>query len=343
MDYGMKTTILTYACLALVVTGCATARINRDGPHPAWPSPTATPRVVHLFNLHDASDLGGGDLGDAIGRWITGSRTQAMLRPHAAVVDDREQLYVTDQELQGVHVFDLATGKARFINKVGQTYLVSPVDVAVCGGVVAVSDSALRKVYLLDRQDQLVHTLDKPEGFGRPTGLAYDPDFGELYVVDTLARQVCVFDMKGQLLRTFGSAGGEPGQFNFPTHIAVRNGLVYVTDSLNFRVQAFSRDGQYRFDVGKHGDASGHLGVPKGVAVDSQGHIYVVDSYFSTIQVFDKDGNFLLNFGQTGCEPGQFQLPMSLSIDLKDRLFVCDSFNKRVQVFQFTGASHDEK
>jgi len=232
------------------------------------------------------------------------------------------------------------------IERAGETYFVSPVGVAVCGETLAVSDSALNVIFLMSLDGKLLKTLNKPGGFKRVSGLAYNSKDKLLYAVDTLANEVCAFRLpEGKLVRQFGSSGTEPGQFNFPTHVFLdASGRIFVSDSLNFRVQVFDPAGQYLFHVGRLGDASGHMAVPKGIGVDSFGHIYLVDSYFSAMQIFDQRGRFLLVIGgEPGDAPGSFRTPGGLAVDSKNRIYVCDSYNNRIQVFQYIGGPNDEE
>lgn len=312
--------------------------------HPVWPAPPAVARIIHLKNIRTGSDLVQASGLDAVIRALTGGQEFGLLRPHGVAVWEEKYLYISDQEQQAVVVFNLESGEPFLIEKVGETFLVSPVGVAACGELVAVSDSALNGVFLLTPKGELVKTIRKPGGFERPTGLAYDAARGLLYVVDTLANEICVFDLEANdLVGYVGSRGQARGEFNYPTHIFLdRNGRLYVTDSLNFRVQVFNPQGQYLFHIGELGDASGHLAVPKGVGVDAEGHIYVVDSYFSRVQIFDEEGTFLLAVGEPGAGPGGFLVPSGLTVDSQDRIYVCDSYNKRVQLLQFVRASDHE-
>lgn len=330
------------AAWAAFLLAAACAGCNPKKPaefHPVWPPPPAQPRVRHLQNIRGADDLAKPSFLSGLSRLILGKSNILLLRPHAVAVEEDKRLYVTDQERQAVMVFDLKGGKATMISRAGETFFVSPVGVAVCGETVAVSDSALGAVYLLTPKGKLAATLSKPGGFKRPTGLAYDAKRRRLYVVDTLANEICFFAMpSGRLAGRFGSRGVEHGKFNYPTHICLdAAGRIYVTDSLNFRVQAFTADGKYLFDIGKLGDASGHVAVPKGVAVDSDGHLYIVDSYFGTVQVFDRRGRFLLGVGEPGEQSGAFQVPAGVAIDSKNRIYVCDSHNRRIQLLQYLG------
>ena len=329
--------------LAAWAVGAGCDAPSAETNHPAWPAPPEAPRVVHRKNVRQASDLAKPAPFSELGRLLLGETSPALLRPHGVAVDNGKHLYVTDQERQGVIVFDMQAAGAKLINRAGETFFVSPVGVAACGENFAVSDSALNKVFLMTPAGKLLSTIDTPEGFKRPTGLAYDRAKGQLYVADTIANEICTFDLaSGRLLRRLGKRGTDPGQFNMPTHLCLdAAGRLYVSDSMNFRVQIFSPEGKLVNQIGRLGDASGFMAVPKGVAVDSLGHIYLVDSLFSAVQVFDLQGEFLLNIGKVGTETGFFHVPAGLAVDSDNRIYVCDSQNGRVQIFQYVGDVSD--
>ncbi len=297
------------------------------------------------MDIRSQDDLHRPSVFDGLGRIITGGVRRALIRPNSAVVVGGGLLCVTDQEWQGVHLLEMESAGSRFVSLAEDgLHFVSPVGIAAFADRIAVSDSALNKVFLMTRDGEPAGHIEKPGGFARPTGLAYDSERRELYVVDTLGNEVCVFNSEGELTRRFGSPGTDIGQFNFPTHIFVdQKDRVFVTDSMNFRVQAFDREGRYLFDLGTQGDATGYLAVPKGVGVDGLGHIYIVDSYFSNVQVFDEDGRFLLSVGGPGEGVGQFHVPAGLFVDQQNRIYICDSYNRRVQVLEYiTGANRGE-
>ena len=348
--------------IAVILAAVFSATLAGCGPgeplelHPQWPDSPAPTRIKHIKNVRKSTDLVRPGFFDNIGQLIAGSVPLAMISPNCLAVVAGKYIYVTDQEHQAVLVLDLKKPKSRIITHAGDVFFVSPVGIAVCGDMLAVADSALGEVFLLDAKDKLVKTLKKPvapfnksarkaSGFNRPTGLAWDARTKLLYVVDTLANEICVFDpASGRMVRRFGSHGTNPGQFNYPTHIFLdQTGKIYVTDSLNFRVQMFDMKGKYLFHIGKLGDASGHMAVPKGVGVDRFGHIYIVDSYLSTVQIFDQKGRYLLGIGGPGKESGQFQVPTGLTVDSENKIYVCDSLNNRVQILQYVGGASDEQ
>jgi sugar lactone lactonase YvrE len=146
-----------------------------------------------------------------------------------------------------------------------------------------------------------------------------------------------VLDKSGQVLRTIGKHGSGDGEFNFPTELRFRNGLLAVVDAMNFRVQIFDAHDQLVGKIGRVSDAMGQVYRPKGIAIDSEDHIYLAEGLWGIVQVFDREGQLLYTFGQRGTRLGDFQLPAGLYIDSNDAVYVVDSYNRRVQVFQYHG------
>lgn len=264
-----------------------------------------------------------------------------MARPYGIAVDSRGRLIVTDPGANGVHIFDPAQHKYRFIerqDKIKES-MFQPQCVAVdAKDNIYVTDSEAGKVFVFEPSGKLrrvLGTLKGGEGFfKRPTGIAIDPETQNIYISDTLRDRIFVLDQDGQVLRTIGKHGVAQGEFRLPTHLLFQNGTLVVVDALNFRVQFLDRDGTFRGMIGATGDPNNGIYRPKGIAIDSEGHIYLAESEWGSVQVFDREGNLLYTFGN-GTGFGQFHLPAGLFIDRGDRVFVVDSYNHRVQVFQY--------
>lgn len=298
-----------------------------------WPQPPAEPRIEYLYSFHAPEDLGirppfFSRMWDA----IAGAENREMLKPYAVAVDG-DRLAVADPGLAVIHLFDTGRGEYRRIGKAGDITLRSPVAVVFGAERLFVADSGLGKVFAFDAGGAAAFTID---GIERPAGLAYDRDRGRLYVADTLAHKIVVFDQTGRRLFSFGRRGGETGTFNYPTHLFLRAGRLYVNDTMNFRLQIYDLEGNVVSGFGRHGDGSGDFSQPKGVGADRDGHVYVADAMFDAVQIFDAAGNFLLAFGKTGTGAGDFWLPGGLFV-AGDRIYVADTYNRRVQVFRFLG------
>ena len=300
-----------------------------------WPEPPQQARIRLVGVFGEPEDLGiRQSFLSRFWGWIAGAQARDMVRPYAIAVDG-DRLAVADPGVGAVHLFDTAGGDYARIEWAGERLLLSPVGVAFAGEALYVADSALGEILVFDAKGELIRTI---EGVERPTGLAWDPRAGRLYVTDTLSHSVVVLDADGKRLFEFGGRGTGDGEFNYPSHLALAGGRLYVNDTMNFRLQSFDLDGNFVSSFGSHGDGTGDFAQPKGVGLDSEGHIYVVDALFNRVQIFDEGGALLLAFGGDGGAPGEFWLPSGMHI-AKDRIYVADSYNRRVQIFQFLGGT----
>ncbi len=341
-------TLMMALGLLLFSSGCGTpapANVSQKAPValPAWPGPPAEPRIRYVRSVSAPNEWG--VTKSFVRRMIdalTGRGEEHFIRP-TGVAERDGVLYVADPGARALWILDPVRNEFVKVVQVREEALGSPVAVAVrADGAVFVADTWLKKVFLLDRGGKLIRVAAE-EGLARPAGLAYDAARQRLYVVDSATHRVSVYGPEGTLIRTWGQAGIQDGEFNRPTHLALdRSGTLLVTDALNFRIQAFDREGRFLWKLGRPGDGSGDLAAPKGLGADSEGHIYVVDALFDAVQIFDRDGTLLLAFGDRGTQAGQFWLPGGLFITPQDRIYVADAYNQRVQVFVFTGDSGRE-
>lgn len=268
-----------------------------------------------------------------------------LVRPYSVTTDSQGRIIVSDPGAHGVHVFDFANQKYKFLTRgSGKDALLAPQCVAVDKqDNIYVTDSDSGKVFVWEaggKFQRVIGSLKGGEGyFKRPTGIAIDSDAQRIFVTDTLRDKIFVMDMQGSVLQTIGKRGSGDLEFNFPTELRISEQDLIVVDAMNFRIQVLDRSGTFKYAIGHLGDRPGDFFRPKGVSIDSEGHIYVVEGLNADVQVFDDQGRLLYYFGQKGSGPGQFQLPTGVFIDKNDRIFVADSYNHRVQVFRYFGLS----
>lgn len=269
---------------------------------------------------------------------------RSLVRPYSIALDSRGRIIVTDPGAGGIHVFDFAQHKYKFLQRQDKDKdaMLAPQCVAVDEqDNIYVTDSEAGKVFVFRSDGKFLHTLGslkRGEGFfKRPTGIAVDSAAQKIYVTDTLRNKIFVLDMNGDVIKTIGNNGTGAAEFNYPTEILrLRNDLA-VVDAMNFRVEVIDSSGVMRYELGKLGDGLGQMFRPKGIAVDSEGHLYVVEAMTGRVQVFDEQGRLLYYFGGRGQHLGEFQLPAGIAIDRDDRIYVVDSINRRVQVFRYFG------
>ncbi|MEO0684431.1 MAG: scytonemin biosynthesis PEP-CTERM protein ScyF [Cyanobacteria bacterium J06649_11] len=187
--------------------------------------------------------------------------------------------------------------------------------------------------------------------FFGPGGMDFDNQ-GNLHVTDFSGDVVKVYGRDGELVKTYGSLGREPGQYDGPAGIAIseNTGNIYINDQFNNRIQVLDSEQNFLYAFGNEGTEPGQFNEPIGIDVDEQDNIYVADSQNNRVQVFDKDGNLLTIFGEAvenagppapgeppfatnpaDLEPGKFNWSGGLSYN-NGKLLVGDFFTGRVQV-----------
>ncbi len=347
--------LLLIAVLA-TLTACAqapkTLRIaplpDPEGGAPVWPKGTEVPRFVYVGDLTgEANFIAETDASAGRGfvAWLVGlgrERRQPVVlqRPQGVAEGPDGRIWVSDVSRQAVFLFDAAAGELRVLENAGNNIrFIAPIGLApLDNGEILVADAELGYVVRLSAEGEPVGALGRGQ-LQRPTGIAVESSSGRVYVADTRANAVLVFDAQGQFEFQFGDDGQGPGQLNAPTYLAVAEGRVYVTDTLNARVQLFDTGGRYLSQFGERGLYVGNLTRPKGIAASDDGLVYLVESYYDHLLVFDRDGRYLLPIGGAGHGPGQFFLPSGVSAGRAGRVYVADMMNGRVAVYQFLGGA----
>ncbi len=332
-----------------------------------WPNPPAIARIQWKSQFTgekiDPAAFKKGASAKQKQKWmdrLAGGKTQAeqeldipfqLLRPFGLAVDSKGKIYVADQSVGAVFIFNTENTDVEMIrNKheasFGLIYGLAMDD----NDRLFVTDIKMRHVAVFDAKHK-EETSFGADVLGRPGGVAIDTENRLLYVVDTENDVVAVFDADSfKLLRKIGTPGKKhtltaPGTFSLPSNVAVdKDGNVFVTDTFNDRVEVFDADGNFINTFGKNGDGPGYFERPKGVAIDGDGHVWVVDGAQDRVQVFDQDGRLLIYFGKHGEWPGMFMQANDIAIDKQNRVFISEQFLGRVQMFRYvTNAEAEEK
>jgi streptogramin lyase len=199
-----------------------------------------------------------------------------------------------------------------------------------------------------------------PEGrsWGATSAVFPTPDGRGIWVAERCGANLCVesevdpvllFDLEGNLLRSFGA-----GTMAWPHGMFVDDeGSVWVTDAVGYApvpdgwghvVLKFSPQGELLMTLGQRGvagDGPDTFNKPSDVLVAPDGHIFVADGHDAggnnRIVKLAPDGSFVAEWGETGGEDGQFRDPHALAMDSRGRLFVGDRGNSRIQIFDQDG------
>jgi len=167
---------------------------------------------------------------------------------------------------------------------------------------------------------------------------------GRIFIADTIARKIVVFDSAGTYLTSFGSSGSGDGQFGGIGSIIVDSAFNVFVGASN-RIQKFTIGAgpvwTYNAQVGTHGSGDAQfLQVPTGLALDATNRVYAVDAGTGHIQRFTNNLVFIDRAGSLGTGPGQFPDSLtspigglvSIGVDTTTgNVYTADS--SRVQVF----------
>jgi DNA-binding beta-propeller fold protein YncE len=265
-----------------------------------------------------------------------------MIGPYGIAVDSKGIVYVADQRVGAIFIFNTETRDCQMIRNGMEAHFGWINGLAVDDDDrLFVSDGKMHRVLIFNAKRQVESQIT--EGLQDPVGVAIDTTNRFVYVVDTQQDQVNVYDADSlKLLRRIGTGGKNhflttPGDFGAPQGVAVdQDGNVYVTDTMNDRVEIFDADGNFLSTFGKAGDGPGYFARPKGIAVDSDGHIWVADQMQDRLQVFNREGVLLTYVGQGHGElPGQFKSITGVAIDKQNRVFTTEQEPGRLQVFRY--------
>lgn len=175
---------------------------------------------------------------------------------------------------------------------------------------------------------------------GMPVGLCAAPD-GKLFVADTHYSRILIYDQDGQILKTFGEPGTEPGKLGLPTDLAIdKDGNIYISQMIEInRISKFDKDFNFIKDFGGPDAGEASLSRPTGLTIDKDNTLWVADAVHDRLVAFSLDGQLLRTFGTTGNQPGQFRYPYDTALLPDGTLVVAEFGNSRLQQIDKEGHS----
>lgn len=188
--------------------------------------------------------------------------------------------------------------------------------------------------------------------FRQPTDVAWDSE-GNTYISDGyINSRVAKFDKNGTWVKSWGTKGNGPGQFNLPHAIAVdRNNNVYVGDRSNRRVQVFDTDGKFlrMFTIDVPPDPATRavngntptgqrlaqvIGAPNSLCITpGQNQVMFVgeSTYPGRIFKVSLDGKVLGVIGRSGRQLKEFSGAHALACPSENEVYAAETSNWRVQ------------
>ena len=184
------------------------------------------------------------------GRWGTdpGQTTQ----PTAIVLDSDDHVYVPDEFMHNVSIFD-REGKflerwGEFGTGVGQFNRPSGIAIDSDGNPHIV-DHLNARVQKLSPDGKFISSFGtfgtEPGQFNFPWGISIDSEDG-IWIADWRNDRIQRFTPDGEFVSVLGSSGSSDGQFDHPSGVHVASdGTVFIADWRNDRVQVFGQDGSH--------------------------------------------------------------------------------------------------
>ncbi len=165
----------------------------------------------------------------------------------------------------------------------------------------------------------------------KPYGLALHD--GKIYVCDTVAHNIEVFDLKKKRATYFEPQG--EGKLRLPINISIdADGTRYVADTMRQQVLIYAKDGTFVAAMGKKDELK-----PSDVAITSD-RLYITDLNNHAVKVFSKADRkllFAIPLDEKNDKEKLF-LPSNLAVDNNGkRLLVSDTGANRVQVYDLDG------
>ena len=158
-----------------------------------------------------------------------------------------------------------------------------------------------------------------------------------IYATDTSKDRIVKMTLNGTVIKSTGSKGDGPGEFDYPNGIRLsKDNKLYVCDSSNGRLQVFDKDLNFKRVIGRKGEKNSCFIFPTDLDFDDAGNLYTVDQNNHRIQVLTPQGQHIRNIKRHGSEQDELTNPVSAAVH-RNMIYVTDTRNKRISVFKLTG------
>jgi DNA-binding beta-propeller fold protein YncE len=210
------------------------------------------------------------DLAEGRSRMVRPSGAGALVKPINITIDQDGTRYITDTDREQILVFDASD---RFVRAIGDPGQFKPVDVAINGDRLYVTDINHHQVHMLDKgTGEVLRTFSEagsePGQLFHPTNLSIAPD-GSVYVTDTTNFRVQQFSADGEFIRVIGAQGMSYGTFSRPKGVALdRDENLYVVDAAFQNVQILGPDAYPLMAFGNAGSERWSINLPTVVKID---------------------------------------------------------------------------
>ncbi len=301
---------------------------------------------ILLGFIYDYFDCDGGPL-------LLGIKNEPRALTRVAVdLDYSGNYYFSDPRVDSVFIYDplmVLIGELKHLDR--------PMGVAIDSqGYLLVGNNGRDNIEVYDPSNgDLLASIG--EGLVQmPTSITVGSN-GDIYVTDSKAHRVWVFESSYVHVRTIGMPGSGDGQLKFPTDTVIvsrdEGGTlveeVYVSDQANHRIQVFDLYGNFVRTIGPSqelssyclqsgfwcpNDTSGTFARLVALDVDSTGRLHVLDLYDAAVYILDPvSGEFLGSYGSYGDGAGLLRVPLDVLITEQGDAIVTDNDSAEMEFF----------
>jgi len=172
------------------------------------------------------------------------------------------------------------------------------------------------------------------DGFNRPSDVTWDKA-GNIYIADGFGpnNRIAKFNKDGDFLKTWGSTGAGPSQFNGVRGIASdAAGNIYVADAGNKRIQVFDGEGTFKSQIS-------NIGTPQAICISGGSTQFLYSSNSNDPESMNAgeiykvrlDGQVVGKFGRAGKLPKEFGMVNAIDCRTENDLWVGEVWNWRAQ------------
>jgi DNA-binding beta-propeller fold protein YncE len=273
---------------------------------------------------------------DYLGDFSSGGNGEGQLMwPVAIVIDAEERIYISDEALHRISIFDK---QGRFLSQwgargSGEGEFNRPAGIAF---------DAEQHLLVVDGRNHRIQRYGKDGSFlgqwgsaGRgagefnlPWGIAVDRT-GDIYVADWRNDRIQKFDAEGRFLAAYGPSGRGDGEFRRPAGVTIDGeGNIYIADWGNERVQVLAPDGSFRAKF--RGEA--------GLSKWGESYFIANQDELEERQKADLEPELNLSPSDDLCQESAsiekfFWGPTAVKVDDQGRVYVVDSCRHRIQVY----------
>lgn len=325
----MKIRLLpSFFLLLLVVSGCAPTQPKLRA---LWPMPPDEPRYEFLASYASQDDFPKTQAQISSEAIFGKPPLDIFLMPFDLVVNSQGRIYVSDQYLRNVRVYDLkAMTNHLLIEDVN--FFAQPNGVAIDkNDLVYIADAEAGCIQVISSDHVPVRTIRHPE-LVKPIYPVVDPGKELLYVSDASKNRIAVFTLQGELVKTIGE-----GKLYSPQGVAVTaDGRLLVAEPLMARISIFDTEGKLLETFGERGDLPGQFDSPKDIAVGPDGRIYILDARKPGVIILDNDMQALLSIvtERSSTSPLALDSPAGIFVGADGQLLIADRLKRRFSIWQ---------